>query len=148
MEIILKENVEGLGYASDLVTVKPGFGRNFLIPTGKAILATESAKKVREENLKQRAHKEAKIVEEANAAATKLAELAIKIGAKVGESGKIFGSVNTIQLAEAINAAGVSVDRKNIAIVGDQIKNVGTYEAKIKLHKAVEATISFEVVGE
>lgn len=148
MEIILKENVEGLGYASDLVTVKPGFGRNFLIPTGKAILATESAKKVREENLKQRAHKEAKIVEEANAAAAKLAELAIKIGAKVGESGKIFGSVNTIQLAEAINAAGVEVDRKNIAIVGDQIKNVGSYEAKIKLHKAVEATISFEVVGE
>jgi large subunit ribosomal protein L9 len=148
MEIILKENVEGLGYVTDLVTVKPGFGRNFLIPTGKAILATESAKKVREENLKQRAHKEAKIVEEANAAATKLAELSVKIGAKVGESGKIFGSVNTIQLAEAINASGISIDRKNITIVGDQIKNVGTYEAKIKLHKAVDATISFEVVGE
>lgn len=148
MEIILRENVEGLGYASDLVTVKPGFGRNFLIPTGKAILATESAKKVREENLKQRAHKEAKIVEEANATATKLGELAIKIGAKVGESGKIFGSVNTIQLAEAINAAGIAVDRKSISIVGDQIKNVGTYEAKIKLHKSVETSISFEVVAE
>ena len=148
MEIILKENIEGLGYASDLVTVKAGFGRNFLIPTGKAILATESAKKVREENLRQRAHKEAKIVSAAKDAASKLESMAIKIGAKVGESGKIFGSVNTIQLAEAINALGVVVDRKNISIVNEPIKNVGTYEAKIKFHKAVEQSITFEVVGE
>ena len=148
MDIILKENVEGLGYASDLVTVKAGFGRNFLIPTGKAILATDSAKKVREENLRQRAHKEAKLVEAAQAFATKLESMAIKIGAKVGESGKIFGSVNTIQLAEAINALGVAVDRKNISIVNEPIKNVGAYEAKIKFHKDVEQTISFEVVGE
>ena len=148
MDIILKENVEGLGYVSDLVSVKPGFGRNFLIPTGKAILATESAKKVREENLRQRAHKEAKAVEEANSYATKLASFAIKIGAKVGESGKIFGSVNTIQLAEAINNLGVTVDRKNISIVNEPIKNVGSYEAKVKFHKEVEQSITFEVVGE
>ena len=148
MEIILKENIEGLGYATDLVTVKAGFGRNFLIPTGKAILATESAKKVREENLRQRAHKEAKIVEEAKGFATKLEAMAIKIGAKVGETGKIFGSVNTIQLAEAINALGVAVDRKNISIVNEPIKEVGSYEAKIKFHKEVESTITFEVVSE
>lgn len=148
MEIILKENVEGLGYTTDLVTVKPGFGRNFLIPTGKAILATESAKKVREENLRQRAHKEAKAVEEAQSFATKLESMAIKIGAKVGESGKIFGSVNTIQLSEAIAALGVTVDRKNISIVNEPIKNVGSYEAKVKFHKSVETTITFEVVGE
>ena len=148
MDIILKENVEGLGYASDLVSVKAGFGRNFLIPTGKAILATDSAKKVREENLRQRAHKEAKLVEAAKAFATKLESMAIKIGAKVGESGKIFGSVNTIQLAEAINALGVVVDRKNISIVNEPIKNIGEYEAKIKFHKEVEQTITFEVIGE
>ena len=148
MDIILKENVDGLGYASDLVSVKAGFGRNFLIPTGKAILATDSAKKVREENLRQRAHKEAKIVSAATDAATKLAAMAIKIGAKVGESGKIFGSVNTIQLAEAINNLGVTIDRKNISIVNEPIKNVGSYEAKIKFHKEVEQSITFEVVGE
>jgi large subunit ribosomal protein L9 len=148
MEIILKENVEGLGYATDLVTVKSGYGRNFLIPTGKAILATPSAKKVREENLRQRAHKEAKLVEEAQSFATKLASMAIKVGAKVGESGKIFGSVNTIQLAEAISALGINVDRKNITIVQEPIKNIGTYEAKVKFHKQVEQSITFEVVGE
>lgn len=148
MDIILKETVEGLGYASDLVTVKAGYGRNFLIPTGKAILATESAKKVREENLRQRAHKEAKIVEEAKGFAAKLEEMAIKIGAKVGESGKIFGSVNTIQLAEAINALGVVVDRKNISIVNEPIKSVGSYEAVVKFHKEVETTITFEVISE
>ena len=148
MDIILKENIEGLGYESDLVTVKDGYGRNYLIPTGKAVLATESAKKVREENLRQSAHKEAKIVEEANAAATKLAELAIKIGAKVGESGKIFGSVNTIQLAEAINSLGVTIDRKHISIIDEPIKSVGSYKAKVKFHKSVETEITFEVVGE
>jgi large subunit ribosomal protein L9 len=148
MDIILKENVEGLGYASDLVTVKAGFGRNFLIPQGKAILATDSAKKVREENLRQRAHKEAKIVAEAKGFAAKLESMSIKIGAKVGESGKIFGSVNTIQLAEAINALGVVVERKNISIVNEPIKNIGEYEAKIKFHKEVEQSITFEVVGE
>jgi len=148
MDIILKQNVEGLGYASDLVTVKAGFGRNFLIPTGKAILATDSAKKVREENLRQSAHKEAKIVAAAKDSASRIASMAIKIGAKVGESGKIFGSVNTIQLAEAINALGVVVDRKNISIVNEPIKNIGEYEAKIKFHKEVEQTITFEVIGE
>ena len=148
MEIILKENIEGLGYESDLLTVKDGYGRNFLIPTGKAILATESAKKVREENLRQRAHKEAKLVEAAQAAATKLEGMAIKIGAKVGESGKIFGSVNTIQLAEVINGLGIDIDRKAISIVNEPIKNVGSYEAKVKFHKEVVQTITFEVIGE
>jgi large subunit ribosomal protein L9 len=148
MQVILKENIEGLGYASDLVSVKAGYGRNFLIPTGKAILATESAKKVREENLRQRAHKEAKLVDEAKGFATKLESMSIKIGAKVGESGKIFGSVNTIQLAEAINNLGVAIDRKSISIVNEPIKNVGSYEAKIKFHKEVEQSITFEVVGE
>ncbi len=148
MEIILKENIEGLGYESDLLTVKDGYGRNFLIPKGKAILATESAKKVREENLRQRAHKEAKLVEAAQAAAAKLEGMAIKIGAKVGESGKIFGSVNTIQLAEAINGLGINIDRKAISIVNEPIKNVGSYEAKVKFHKEVVQTITFEVIGE
>lgn len=148
MDIILKTNVEGLGYASDLVSVKPGYGRNFLIPNGKAILATPSAKKVREENLRQRAHKDDKLVTEANSIATQLASLAIKIGAKVGESGKIFGSVNTIQLAEAINVLGVSVDRKNITIIDLVIKSVGEYKATVKLHKDVTQDISFEVVAE
>lgn len=148
MEIILKKNIDGLGYTNDLVSVKNGYGRNFLIPTGQAILATVSAKKVREENLRQRAHKEAKIVEEAKGFAAKLEAMSIKIGAKVGESGKIFGSVNTIQLAEAINSLGVVIDRKNISIVNEPIKSVGSYEAKVKLHKGVEQAITFEVVGE
>ena len=148
MDIILKDNVTGLGDKNDLVRVKDGYGRNFLIPTGKGILATSSAKKMREENLRQRAHKEAKIVEAAKALATKLTGMALKIGAKVGDSGKIFGSVNTIQLAEAISKLGVEVDRKDISIVNEPIKEVGTYEATVKFHKDVVETISFEVVGE
>lgn len=148
MEIILKQNVDNLGDAGDLVVVKPGYGRNFLIPTGKAVVATPSAKKMREENLRQRAHKEAKLVEMAEAKAAKLKELKISIGAKVGESGKIFGSVNTIQLADAINGLGVEVERKNVSIINEPIKTVGSYEAKIKLHKTVVETIKFDVVGE
>ena len=148
MELILKEYVENLGDNGDLVVVKPGYGRNYLIPQGKAILATASAKKMREETLRQRAHKEEKLVEEAKAMAAKLADASIKIGAKVGESGKIFGSVNTIQLADALKSSGVDIDRKYISIVGDTIKEAGSYEAKIRFHKEVIETISFEVIGE
>ncbi|MAX79633.1 MAG: 50S ribosomal protein L9 [Crocinitomicaceae bacterium] len=148
MEVILKENIDGLGYKDDMVTVKPGYGRNFLIPQGKAVLATASVKKMHEETLRQRAHKAAKLKEEAETLAAKLKDMSIKVGAKVGESGKIFGSVNTIQLAEALKALGVDVDRKNISIVGDDIKQVGTYEANIKLHREITETVKFEVVGE
>lgn len=148
MEVILKSNVAKLGYKDDLVSVKPGYGRNYLIPQGLAELATSSAKKVREENLKQRAHKEARIREIAEKTAKSLNELSIKVGAKVGESGKIFGSVNTIQLADAIKKLGFEVDRKEISMDVESIKEVGSYEATIKLHREVSATIKFEVVGE
>lgn len=148
MEVILKENIENLGYKDDLVSVKPGYGRNYLIPQGKAILATASVKKMHEETLRQRAHKEAKVKEVAEATAAKLREMSIKVGAKVGETGKIFGSVNTIQLAEALKGLGVDIDRKNISIVGEDIKQVGTYEATIKLHREISESIKFEVVGE
>ena len=148
MEVILKENIENLGFKDDLVTVKPGYGRNYLIPQGKAILATASIKKMHEETLRQRAHKEAKVKEQAEALAEKLRDMSIKVGAKVGETGKIFGSVNTIQLAEVLKGLGVDVDRKSISIVGDDIKQVGTYEATIKLHREISETIKFEVVGE
>ncbi len=148
MEVILKKAVENLGERDDLVTVKPGYGRNYLIPQGLATLATPSARKVREENMRQRAHKIAALVDEAKKQAAKLKDLSIKIGAKVGENGKIFGSVNTIQVADAIEKLGVNIDRKTIKITGDSIKTVGTYEATVKFHKEVIETISFEVVGE
>ncbi len=148
MEVILKKDVEKLGYKDELVSVKPGFARNYLIPNGMAIAATPSEKKVLEENMKQRAHKEAKIKEEAEKVAEALAEQTIKIGAKVGEKGKIFGSVNTIQLADAIEAAGHKIDRKRISIKNEPIKQIGMYEAEIVLHKDIVQTIKFEVVGE
>jgi len=148
MDIILKKNVDGLGEVNDLVTVKSGYGRNYLIPSGNAILATVSAKKIREENLRQRSHKVEKVREEAKAAAEKLAAITVKIGAKVGENGKIFGSVTNLQVADAIKALGFEVERKNIAIVNEPIKQVGTYEAKVKFQKGVETTINFEVIEE
>ncbi len=148
MEIILKEDIEKLGYKDDLLTVKPGYARNYLIPKGMAIVATPSQKKVLAENLKQRAHKEDKLKDEANKTAESLAKETFKIGAKVGENGKIFGSVNTIQLADAIEAAGFTVDRKRITIKNEPIKQVGTYEADVVLHKEITQTITFEVVGE
>ena len=148
MEIILKQDVDRLGSKHDLVTVKSGYARNYLIPQGMAIAATPSAKKVVAEVVKQQAHKAAKAQEEAQALATKLQGLTLKIGAKAGESGKIFGSVNSIQIAEAIHAAGHDVDRKTIHIAEDSIKELGTYEATIKLHKEVTATVSFEVVAD
>ena len=148
MEIILKKNVDKLGYKDETVTVKNGYGRNFLIPQGYAILATPSNKKAHAETLKQRAHKETKILAEAEAVAAKLVDVTIKIATKVGENGKIFGSVNTVQLAEALRAQGFDIDRKSIKIKEEQIKEIGTYEAEANLHKGVRPTFKFEVVGE
>jgi large subunit ribosomal protein L9 len=148
MEIILTQDVDRLGSKDDLVKVKDGFARNFLIPQKKAIVATSTAKKVLAENIKQRAHKEAKLKNEALSIAEKLANKKITIGAKTSTLGKIFGSVNTIQLAEAINKKGFEIDRKQIILPEEHIKEVGTYSAKIKLHKEVIIEIEFEVVAE
>ena len=148
MEIILKEDVDNLGSKDDLVTVRPGYARNFLIPQGMAIVATESAKKMLAENQRQRAHKLEKILNEAKAIAEKMAGASLKIGAKAGENGKIFGSVNTIQIAEALAKAGFELDRKNIKIKGDSIKELGSYTATVKLHRDVVQEVTFEVVGE
>ncbi len=148
MEIILKEDVEHVGLKDDLVTVKNGYGRNFLIPKGKAVIATASAKKVREENIRQKAHKEEKAREEANKNLEALQGMKISVGAKAGEAGKIFGSVNTIQLAEAIKALGYTIDRKHIKLKNDPIKEVGSYEADIILHRDVKGTIKFDIVAE
>jgi|SRR6056297_221076 len=148
MEIVLKKDIDNLGYKDELVTVKPGYARNFLIPQGMAIVATASEKKILSENMKQRAHKEEKIKDEAENIAKSLAKETIKIGAKVGEKGKIFGSVNTIQLADALESKGFKVERKNISIKNEPIKEIGTYEADVVLHKDLTQTIKFEVVGE
>ncbi len=149
MEIILKEDISNLGYKNDLVSVKPGYARNFLIPKGKAIIATPTAKKAREEMLKQRAFKEEKIVKEAETIAKALDGKEIRIGAKAGTSGKIFGSVNALQLAEAIkDQLKIEVDRKDIEVDGDSIKELGNYTARVKLHKEVEAEVKFEVFAE
>jgi large subunit ribosomal protein L9 len=148
MEIILKENIDKLGEANEIVNVKPGYARNFLIPNGKAIAATPSQKKVLAETLRQRAHKLAKVLDEAAVIAAKLAKVSLKIGAKAGENGKIFGSVNTIQISEALAKAGFEIDRKDITIPEDAIKELGEYEATVKLHKQVIQPVKFEVVGE
>lgn len=148
MEIILKKNVDNLGYKDEIVTVKNGYARNFLIPQGYAIMASASAVKAHNEVLRQRSHKEEKIKEEAAELAAKLEGVKVSIGAKVGENGKIFGSVNTLQLAEALKAAGVEIDRKSLKIKDEPIKEVGSYEAEANLHKEVKQAFTFEVVGE
>ena len=148
MEIILKQDIASLGYKNEIVKVKDGYGRNYLIPEGLAVLATESAKKVMAENLKQRAHKEEKIKKEALELKEKLTDVKITIGAKTSSTGKIFGSVNNIQLAEALQKEGYQIERKNILVKGDSIKEVGEYVAKIKLHKEVEFDLPFVVVSE
>jgi large subunit ribosomal protein L9 len=147
MEIILKEDVTGLGYKDDVLTVKDGYGRNFLIPQGKGIVATPSAKKILAENLKQRAHKLAQMKKDAEALAAKLNGLSLTIGAKVSTTGKIFGSVGPIQVSEALEKAGFELDRKTI-VIKDAVKEVGTYTATIKLHREVSVEIAFEVVAE
>ena len=148
MEIILLQDVTRLGSKDDVVNVKNGYGRNFLIPQKMAVIATESAKKVLAENIRQRAHKEAKLKELSKSVAERLQTLKLVIGAKTSSTGKIFGSVNTIMLAEAINSQGFEIDRKQITISEDSVKEVGTYTAKIKLHKEVIIDLAFEVVSE
>ena len=147
MKIILKEDVHGLGYKDDVVEVKDGYGRNFLIPTGKAVVATPSALKMLAENQRQRAHKLAQIKAEAEAAADALEGVALTIGAKTSSTGTIFGSVNSIQIAEALEKLGHNVDRKLI-FIKETIKEVGKYSATIRFHKEVSVEIPFEVVAE
>ena len=148
MELILKEDVENLGFKDDVVAVKNGYGRNYLIPQGYAILATSSAKKVLAENLKQRAFKEAKLVEDATKVAEAIKGYEIKIASKVGSGDKLFGSVNNINVAEAIAKAGTVIDKKFIKVTGGNVKRLGKYEAAVRLHRAVVADITFEVVKE
>lgn len=148
MEIILKQDVQNLGNKDEIVKVKNGYARNYLIPQGFAITATESAKKVLAENIKQRAHKEAKIKADAEVIANKLEGVKLTIGAKTSSTGKIFGSVNTIQIAEALAAKGFDIDRRTISIQDDQIKEVGSYTAEVKLHREVKVKIEFEVIAE
>ena len=148
MEVILKKNVDNLGYVNDIVTVKPGYGRNFLIPQGYAVLATASAKKAHAEVMKQKAHKESKILAEAQELGKKLEATEVKITTKAGEKGKIFGSINTIQLSEALKAEGLDIDRKSLKIKEEPIREVGSYEATANLHKEVQASFKFEVIGE
>lgn len=148
MEIILKQDIANLGVKNDIVTVKDGYARNYLIPQGYAIAATESAKKMYEEIARQRAHKEEKIKEEAEEKAKQLEDLNIVIGAKTSSKGKIFGSVNTIQIAEELKKHGMDIDRKSIIIKEEPVKEVGKYTATVYLHRDVSKDIEFEVKAE
>ncbi|AUC15116.1 50S ribosomal protein L9 [Tenacibaculum sp. SZ-18] len=148
MELILKQDVENLGFKDDVVTVKNGYGRNYLIPQGYAILATSSAKKVLAENLKQRAFKEAKLVEDANKVAETVKGYEIKIASKVGSGDKLFGSVNNIDVAEALAKQGTEIDKKFIKVTGGNVKRLGKYNAAVRLHRSVVVDITFEVVAE
>lgn len=147
MKVILKDDVQKLGYKDDVVEVKNGYGRNYLIPRGLATLATESALKVLAENIKQTQRKQAQVIADAQAIADKLTGTAITIGTKAGSNGKIFGSVTTIQISQALKDMGFDVDRKRISIAGD-IKELGEYTAKINLHRNVEVEIGLNVVNE
>ncbi|WP_299526956.1 50S ribosomal protein L9 [Winogradskyella sp.] len=148
MELILKQDVENLGFKDDIVTVKNGYGRNYLIPQGHAIMATPSAKKVLAETLKQRAYKEKSIIEAAQKTADALAELEVKIASKVGTGDKLFGSVNNIDLADALQKAGHEVDKKYINVIGGNVKRLGKYNAVIRLHRDVTVDLPFEVIAE
>ncbi|GCD78118.1 50S ribosomal protein L9 [Thermaurantimonas aggregans] len=148
MEVILKTDVENLGFKDDIVDVKPGYARNYLIPQGMAILATESAKKVLAETLRQRAHKEAKIVEDARKLAESMQAVEIKLPVKVGKGNKLFGSVSNADLAAHLAGMGFHVDKKYIYIPGSVIKNTGKYTAKIRLHRNVQFDLEFEVVAQ
>jgi large subunit ribosomal protein L9 len=149
MEIILKQEVANLGHKDDIVTVRNGYATNFLIPKGYAALATGAAKKVHAENVKQRAHKEAKLQDAARALAAKLDGITLAIATKVSSTGKIFGSVNNIQIAEALAAKGFEIDRRQIGIIGeDNVKEVGTYEAEAKLYRDIKARFKFEITAE
>lgn len=146
MEIILKKDVANLGHADDIVKVKTGYAVNYLIPQGYAILATASAKKVHAENLRQRAHKEAKFIADAEALAAKLAATEVTVSAKASENGKLFGAITTAQLSEALAAAGINVDKKDITL--EPAKELGTFEATVKCYKAVKGTFKYTIVAE
>jgi len=148
MEIILLQDLTNLGHKDDVIKVRNGYGRNYLIPQGFATLATESAKKQHTENMRQRSHKELKLRTDATAIAAKLSSVELKIGAKTSTTGKIFGSVNTIQIAEALVEKGFEVDRKNISLSEDTIKEIGTFKATVKVYKDIKAEITFEVYSE
>ena len=146
MELILKQDVEGLGFKDDIVTVKNGYGRNYLIPNGNAVLATSSAKKVLAENLKQRAFKEQKIVDDANKVADAIKALEIKIASKVGTGDKLFGSVNNIDVSEALSKEGQDIDKKFITVIGGNVKRLGKYNAVVRLYREVTIDLPFEVI--
>ncbi len=149
MEIILKKDVTDLGYAHDVVTVKDGFARNFLIPQGHAVMATEPNRKINAEDLRQKSFKAQKTRKEAELVAKSLENTTVKIGAKAAETGKIYGSVNAIQIADALrDQFKIDIDRKKIHVDGDSIKETGNYTASIRLHKEIQVTINFEVVAE
>lgn len=148
MEIILKKDVEGVGFKDDIITVKNGFGRNFLIPNGSAILATPTAKKILAENIKQQVVKDKKIIDDANKIEKKISKLELKIKAKVGEGVKLFGSVNNINVQKELSENGIEIDKKSIIISGNNIKQLGKYSAKIRLHREVIFDFPFEVVAE
>lgn len=148
MEIILKQDIPSLGYKNDIVTVKDGYGRNYLIPQKMAVVATPAAKKMLAEDLKQRAHKLEKIKNDAIALRDSMANVSVVIATKVSSTGKIFGSVNNIQIAESLQKQGFDINHKNILVKGDAIKELGKFTAKIKLHKEVEFDLEFEVVAE
>lgn len=147
MEVILKEDIKGLGYKNDLVTVKPGYGRNYLIPQGFALIASTSNKKMLAENVKQASHKADKIKQDAEAIANSIGDGVLEIKAKVGESGKIFGAITTLQIADALKRNGINIDRKKISLKGD-VKTEGEYEAIIDLHRDVKHEVKFKVVAE
>ncbi|MFD2245761.1 50S ribosomal protein L9 [Pontibacter ruber] len=147
MEVILKDDVKGLGYKNDIVDVKPGYGRNYLIPQGLAVLADKSSKKVVAENIRQAAHKADKLRNDAQELANSIGDITLDLPAKVGETGKIFGSVTTNQLSEALKAKGFDVDRKRISFDQD-VKTAGEYTATLNLHKEVKHQIRFNVIGE
>ncbi|WP_298904310.1 50S ribosomal protein L9 [uncultured Psychroserpens sp.] len=148
MELILKQDVENLGFKDDIVTVKNGYGRNFLIPQGQAVMATSSARKVLEETLKQRAYKEKSIIDAANKTAEAIKDLEIKISSKVGTGDKLFGSVNNIDLANELQKTGHEIDKKFISVAGGTVKRLGKYEAVVRLHREVSVNLPFEVVAE
>jgi large subunit ribosomal protein L9 len=145
MEIILKEDIKGLGYKSDIVTVRPGYGRNYLIPRGLAVMATEANKKIITENVKQAAHKAEKIKKDAEAVAEKIGSLVLEIKAKVGESGKIFGAITALQISDGLKAKGFEVDRKKISFKSE-VKEVGEYIAVLDLHKEIKKEVKFVVI--
>ncbi|MCK6618133.1 MAG: 50S ribosomal protein L9 [Cyclobacteriaceae bacterium] len=147
MHVILKQDVQGLGYKNDIVKVKAGYGRNYLIPNGLALIANDSNKRMAEENTRQAAHKAAKIKQDAETLAAKIGELVLEIGTKAGESGKIFGAVTALQVADALKAKGFDIDRKKV-VFKEQPKQLGTYSVSLDLHKEVKHEIKVKVVSE